>query len=171
MKFTHKIYILLLLLIPCLSAPAANAAEPVNYYKLTCIPELNYMELTSVFSEQTLSEDIRKKYFIYPRDVECLISGKRITLGFEEMIPDAKYVSGKENSRIRNSLSSEPNSRVTIYRDGEPVATVENFGSYSYKVNNDDVEKFPHILVVDGSFVKTCTGAGIRECQLIKTKQ
>jgi hypothetical protein len=146
---------------------SAHADEPQRYLKMTCIPELHYMEVTTVFSEETLDDDVRRKYnLLTTGEFECSIGGRRITLNSER----TTWNSAAEAGLLRDDRWSpdlDINHAITVLADGIALVTVSDFGTWSYE--DDGVQsKFPHILTFDGLVVNVCTGLLVRECKVIK---
>ncbi len=147
------------------NSPSVQAAEPQFYLKLTCIPELDYMEIISIYSEFTLDEEVRQKYFLWPKDIECMVRGKKVTITMSKM--QFEYVAGEEYKYLMSLIADQGNYSITINRDGLPWTKIDNFGTWSYQVDAQTIDEFPHMIVYDRYNLKVCTGVGTRECKVI----
>lgn len=142
----------------------AIADEPQNYFKYTCIPELNYLEITSVFSYETLGQEVREKYNMIPAKMECPVWGKIITISLEF---DTWAGWDSPAIRLKSWNYDDVNYKLTLNADGVPLVTIEDFGAYQYYEEGRDIlpGKFPHMLTFDGNVVNVCTGLLVRNCK------
>lgn len=142
--------IVLTLSLPCVSG-IANADEPGNYFKYTCLPELNLVEITTVMSRESLDNNMRKKYnLLYANEFSCKLKFSVITVSIDIVEPKDIY---------------NVNVNVTFYRDGNKYVTVKNFGTWHLKDVVED--SFPSFMTFDGVAVKGCWGLDKRECRQI----
>lgn len=117
-----------------------------NYFKFTCMPELNYMEVTSVYTEGHVDKEIVDKYFSKPDNMKCRIWDKEITLKFEKIPVTCEMLD--EKGRVFSSCfqaSSETDYKIDFLRDGIKFFTIDRFGAYGHGSH------IPNILTFDGA--------------------
>lgn len=148
-----EVFAILLLLFFTVVQSRAMADEERKYVKTTCIPELNYFEITSIMSYTPLSPDVLKKYnLIRPKNYSCdLFSGsKKISM----VLSDVPHGSGQ--------CGGQDTSIIEIFENGKLIFTGNGFLDYCFK-------ETPHIIVYDGGAIQECSGYD-RICKTMKIK-
>jgi hypothetical protein len=155
-------------------APPTMSAEPGKYFKFTCMPELNSVEVATVYSEYTLSDEVRQKYnFRYLDDYDCEFdNGVKVTLKFEQMTWDGAVEDGKFKGRAWYPYGADDlNWRLKVLKDDVEVIVIEDFGTSSFDDGNVSPNQFPQLFSYDGISAKACFGLLTRECRIFNPQE
>lgn len=117
----------------------AKADEISKYVKFSCIPELNYLEITTVASYVDLDAKTRKKYGLFhPKDFECkLFSGeKKITFDYEPTF-------------YPGQCSGDNKGLFKIFENGKLIYSTKGF-------LDDCFKSAPQVITYDGTKIDAC---------------
>ncbi|MBI2233679.1 MAG: hypothetical protein HYU57_01505 [Micavibrio aeruginosavorus] len=142
----------------------ARADEKAEYLKFTCIPEIGYMELTSMISYDKIPvEDYEKLGIFLPKkNPICIFPQYNLTVEFEL----------KEHATQKSPCYSSRWYTVNVKINGTAIKSFEYFGSQCpiYTGLEDGIRSAyaPHLLayqIFGSHYIHACTGKGRRTCE------